>query len=65
VVVVADHTKIGKQALAFLCDLSAVDVLIVDSQLSAAQRQIIENSNAHVILAGEWNESGNSKGSPS
>ena len=30
VVVVADHTKIGRQALAFLCELSAIDTLIVD-----------------------------------
>ena len=30
VVVVADHTKIGRQALAFLCELAAIDTLIVD-----------------------------------
>src|SRR5207244_1283387 len=40
VVVVADHTKLGRQALAFLCDLSAIDTLIVDYQLTPAQKQL-------------------------
>jgi DeoR/GlpR family transcriptional regulator of sugar metabolism len=53
VVVVADHTKIGRQALAFLCELSAIDTLIVDRQLTPAQRQLLEGSEAHLILAGE------------
>src|SRR6516164_8252522 len=30
VVVVADHSKIGRQSLAFLCELAAIDTLIVD-----------------------------------
>src|SRR6202007_206734 len=34
VVVLADHTKIGRQALAFLCELSAVDTHIVDRGLT-------------------------------
>src|SRR5262249_29880954 len=34
VVVVADHTKIGRPALAFLCELATVDTLIVDAGLS-------------------------------
>src|SRR5262245_46149974 len=41
VVVVADHTKIGKQALAFLCELSAVDTLIVDAKATEEQRQLV------------------------
>ena len=53
VVVVADHTKIGRQALAFLCELSAVDALIIDRQLTAAQRELLEHAGARVILAGE------------
>ena len=40
VVVVADHTKIGRQALAFLCELSAIDTLIVDSGLSHGAARI-------------------------
>ena len=53
VVVVADHTKVGRQALAFLCELDAVDALIVDPQLTPAQRELIAASKAHLILAGE------------
>lgn len=52
VVVVADHSKIGRQALAFLCELSAVDTLIVDQQITPAQRQLIDGAEARLILAG-------------
>src|SRR5437016_3121377 len=44
VVVVADHTKIGRQALAFLCEQSDVDTLIVDRDLTAEQSQLIDQS---------------------
>jgi DeoR/GlpR family transcriptional regulator of sugar metabolism len=53
VVVVADHTKIGRQALAFLCELSAVDTLIVDNQLTPAQRELVDRADARLILAGD------------
>jgi DeoR/GlpR family transcriptional regulator of sugar metabolism len=53
VVVVADHTKIGKQALAFLCELSAVDTLIVDSQATPEQRQLVESAGVRLLAAGE------------
>jgi len=52
VVVVADHTKIGRQALAFLCELSAVDTLIVDPALTVGQRELLEQSGVRVWLAG-------------
>lgn len=52
VVVVADHTKIGRQALAFLCELAAVDTLIVDNRLTAAQRALIDQADARLIVAG-------------
>jgi DeoR/GlpR family transcriptional regulator of sugar metabolism len=55
VVVVADHTKIGRQALAFLCELSAVDTLIVDQQLTPAQRELVDRADARLILAGQPN----------
>jgi DeoR/GlpR family transcriptional regulator of sugar metabolism len=42
VVVVADHTKIGRQALAFLCELSAIDTLVVDSKITPEQVKIID-----------------------
>lgn len=52
VVVVADHTKIGRQALAFLCELSAIDTLIVDPEITQAQRQLVDRAEARLILAG-------------
>lgn len=51
VVVVADHTKIGRQALAFLCDLNAVDTLIVDRNVTAEQRALIEQNEVRVLFA--------------
>jgi DeoR/GlpR family transcriptional regulator of sugar metabolism len=51
VVVVADHTKIGRQALAFLCELAKIDTLIVDDCLAPAQRALIDQAEAHLILA--------------
>jgi DeoR family fructose operon transcriptional repressor len=53
VVVVADHTKIGRQALAFLCELGTIDVLILDNQVTAAQRELLDQAGARVLLAGE------------
>jgi len=53
VVVVADHTKIGRQALAFLCELAAIDTLIVDATSSPEQHRIIEDGGARLIVAGE------------
>jgi len=51
VVVLADHSKIGRQALAFLCELSAIDTLIVDSDLSPEQHELLRQAEARVILA--------------
>ena len=42
VVVVADHTKIGRHGLAFLCKLSTIDTLIVDDGLTPEQRQLVD-----------------------
>jgi DeoR/GlpR family transcriptional regulator of sugar metabolism len=53
VVVVADHTKIGRQALAFLCDLAAIDTLIVDGDLSLSQHELLRQTDARLIVAGE------------
>ena len=58
VVVVADHTKIGRQALAFLCELSAIDTLIVDSGLSPEQRELLEQAGVRLIVAGEDGQRG-------
>jgi DeoR/GlpR family transcriptional regulator of sugar metabolism len=53
VVVVADHTKIGRQALAYLCDLAAIDTLIVDGGLSVSQRDLLRQTDARLLVAGE------------
>src|SRR5207247_4257794 len=55
VVVVADHTKIGKQALAFLCELPAIDTLIVDGKATAEQRQLVEKAGVRLLIAGDGN----------
>jgi DeoR/GlpR family transcriptional regulator of sugar metabolism len=52
VVVVADHTKIGRQALAFLCELSAVDTLVVDTGISPEQRRLVEEAGVRLVVAG-------------
>jgi len=51
VVVVADHTKIGRPALAFLCDLATIDTLIVDAGLSREQRRLLDQTDVRVIIA--------------
>ena len=52
VVIVADHTKIGRPALAQLCELSAIDTLIVDADLSADQRRLLDRTDVRVLIAG-------------
>jgi DeoR/GlpR family transcriptional regulator of sugar metabolism len=52
VTVLADHSKVGRQALAFLCELSAIDTLIIDHELSAPQRKLLKAGGARVVLAG-------------
>ncbi len=56
VVVVADHTKIGRPALSFLCGLSEIDTLVVDGGMSPAQRELLAGSDLRVIVAGENQE---------
>jgi DeoR/GlpR family transcriptional regulator of sugar metabolism len=51
VVVVADHTKVGRQALAYLCDFSSIDTLIVDHGLTAAQRELLDSTDVRVLIA--------------
>jgi DeoR/GlpR family transcriptional regulator of sugar metabolism len=58
VVVVADHTKIGRRALAFLCKVSAIDTLIVDSDLSPQQHTLLRQAGANVILADDRSGNG-------
>jgi DeoR family transcriptional regulator, fructose operon transcriptional repressor len=58
VVVLADHTKIGRPALAALCELSAIDTLIVDAAITAEQRKMLEEAGPQLIVAGESNNQG-------
>jgi DeoR family fructose operon transcriptional repressor len=51
VVVVADHTKFGRQSLAFLCELSAVDTLIADAGLAEEHRRLVEQAGPRLIVA--------------
>jgi DeoR/GlpR family transcriptional regulator of sugar metabolism len=57
VTVLADHTKVGRPALAFLCELSAIDTLIVAGRLGDEQRALLGQADARVIIAGETEES--------
>jgi DeoR/GlpR family transcriptional regulator of sugar metabolism len=51
VVVVADHTKIGRQALAFLSNLAAIDLLIVDAAARPEQLRILDQAGVEYVLA--------------
>jgi DeoR/GlpR family transcriptional regulator of sugar metabolism len=58
VVVVADSTKVGRQALAFLCELSAIDTLIADAGITQEQRQLVEEAGVRLVVAGEHESNG-------
>jgi DeoR/GlpR family transcriptional regulator of sugar metabolism len=53
VVVIADHTKVGRQALAFLCKLSAIDTLIVSQGLEPDQRSWLVEAGVNLVVAGK------------
>ena len=53
VVVLADHTKFGKQALAHLCELGAIDTLISDAGVAGEHRQIVDEAGVRMIIAPE------------
>jgi DeoR/GlpR family transcriptional regulator of sugar metabolism len=55
VTVVADHTKLGRPALAFLCDLATIDTIIVDAGIRAEQRRMLEQNSVRVIVANGGN----------
>ncbi len=65
VTVLADHSKVGRQALAFLCAISAIDTLIIDHELSAAQRRLLRAAGARVVIAGGPGHAGNGRRSKS
>ena len=51
VVVLADHTKFGRQALAHLCELGAIDALVTDAGTSADHRRLVDDSGVRVYVA--------------
>ena len=55
VVVVADHTKFGRPALAFLCPWKDIDTLIVDRPLTRGQREMLE-ADVRLLVADEADE---------
>jgi DeoR family fructose operon transcriptional repressor len=52
VVVVADHTKFARPALAFLCEWKEIDTLIVDRALKREQRALLGDADVRLIVAG-------------
>jgi DeoR/GlpR family transcriptional regulator of sugar metabolism len=53
VMVIADHSKVGRQNLAFLCELSAIDTLIVDPGLELEHRNWLAEAGVDVVIAGK------------
>jgi DeoR/GlpR family transcriptional regulator of sugar metabolism len=65
VVVVADHTKVGRQSLAYLCDFSCIDTLIVDHNLTEDQMRLLQEAGPRVLVAGRTSEASASNRAPS
>jgi DeoR family ulaG and ulaABCDEF operon transcriptional repressor len=51
VILLIDSTKFGQQALARLCDLKDIDVVVSDERLSDEHRQSVERAGCELILA--------------
>jgi DeoR/GlpR family transcriptional regulator of sugar metabolism len=51
VVLLVDSTKFGQQALARLGDLSEVDTVVTDPQITDGHRRAIESAGCHLIVA--------------
>ena len=51
IVIVADNTKFGRLALARLCGLEAVNQFVIDSGVSALDREMLEQAGALVHVA--------------
>jgi DeoR/GlpR family transcriptional regulator of sugar metabolism len=66
VVIVADHTKFGRQALAHLCGLDSIQHLVVDPGLPNDYRTIVEAAGVTIHVAPLENDSANglADGSP-
>src|SRR5258708_39949582 len=51
VMIVADHTKFGRLALARLCGLEEIDSVVVDSGLSDEHRGVLESAGVTIHIA--------------
>lgn len=51
VVVLADHTKFNRPALAHLCELAAIDTLIADTGMPAEYRPHLDDAGVRLIVA--------------
>src|SRR5260370_37896623 len=51
IMIVADHTKFGRLALARLCGLDEVDQVVVDSGLTPGNRAILEEAGVSIHVA--------------
>ena len=52
VVVVADSTKFGRTCLSKLCELSDLNMLVTDHEISASWQQTLSAEGVHVIVGG-------------
>ena len=52
VIVLADSTKFGHQSLALMCELSAVDTLVVDDEVSRDWQRTIQGAGAQLVISG-------------
>jgi DeoR/GlpR family transcriptional regulator of sugar metabolism len=52
VIVLADSTKIGRQSLALMCELSAVNKLVVDNEINQNWRSIFTAAGIELHIAG-------------
>ncbi len=53
VIVVADSTKFGRQSLAHLCELDAIDHLVVDNEITEDWRSKVVAAGVELHMAGE------------
>lgn len=51
VIVVADHTKVGRRALTWLCELNDIDDLVVDDHLTDESRAMLERAGVRLHVA--------------
>jgi DeoR family transcriptional regulator, aga operon transcriptional repressor len=56
IVILADHTKVGKSTFARLCALNDVDTLITDEQIAGDQLVMLRNAGLHVLIASSKSE---------